>query len=275
MIFDRVAFDLPAYEGLLAGHYVREAGYARRRIGGTDDWLLVATLAGEGRFASETGEVTATPGTLVLIAPGTTHDYGTTSGWELLWVHVHPPAAWLDLMRWPLAGPGIGLVVPIGFSEAEAAFRDIVRLAPTRRRLAMNALERLLLLVEEERPPESPLDGRVRQMAEWVEGHLGEPLAIDRLAALVALSPSRFAHLFRTETGLAPMSYVAQRRMERARRLLDGTTLGVTEVAAAVGMEPFHFSSRFKAATGVSPRAYRERKRWDVPPSSSRSEGKV
>ncbi len=256
MAFDRVAFDLPAYEGLLAGHYVRDAGYARRRVGGTDDWLLIATLAGEGRFIGATGEVAAPPGALTLLAPGTTHDYGTASRWELLWVHFHPPAAWLDLVRWPAAAPGIGQLRPPEPAPVEAAFHEVVRLAPARRRLAMNALERLLLFLDESRPS-SRLDERIRRVADHVEDHLRDPLDLARLADLVGLSPSRLAHLFRAETGLAPMAYVAQRRLERARLLLDRTTLGVAEVAAAVGMEPFYFSARFKAATGLSPRAYR------------------
>lgn len=251
MIKDRVAFDLPHYEGLLAGHYVREAGYARRRPGGTDDWLLIGTLAGEGRFAIDDGEITAPPGSLTLLAPGTTHDYGTGDSWELLWVHFHPPTDWLDLLRWPAVAPGIGQI----HGSFEESFREVVRLAGTRRRFAMNALERLLLLAE----PESSLqlDERIQKVIEHIQEHLGRPITVEALARLVHLSPSRFAHLFRAETGLPPMEYVTQRRIERARLLLARTSLSVGEVASAVGMEPFVFSARFKAQTGVSPRAYR------------------
>ncbi len=253
VIKDRVAFDLPHYEDLLAGHYVREAGYARRRPGGTDDWLLIATLAGEGRF----GEFVSLPRSLTLLSPGTTHDYGTNSRWELLWVHFHPPADWIDLLHWPRDSDGIGHLEPSEFQPIETAFREVVR-ASSRRRIAMNALERLLLLVDESRPTgEILLDERVRTVIAYVQEHLDRPLTVERLGHLVHLSPSRFAHLFRAEAGLPPMEYVIQRRVERARLLLARTNLSVAEVAEEVGMDPFQFSARFKAQTGVSPRGYR------------------
>jgi len=249
VIKDRVAFDLPHYEGLLAGHYVREAGYSRRRPGGTDDWLLIATLAGEGQF----GEQISHPETLTLLPPGTTHDYGTNSRWELLWVHFHPPADWIDLLQWPQAH-----FSPPEFGPVETAFREVIRLAPAKKRLAMNVLERLLLLADAARPTSANLlDERIRTVTGYIQEHLDQPLAVERLARLVHLSPSRFAHLFRAEIGLAPMEYVIQRRIERARLLLARTNLSVAEVASEIGMEPFQFSSRFKAQTGISPRAYR------------------
>lgn len=265
MIKDRIALDLPHYDGLLASHHHKEVGHTSKRVGGTDDWVLIATLGGLGRIHTSLGELPVPPRSLVLIAPGTPHDYGTArgaEGWEILWVHFHPPHEWLELLHWPSVAPGVSLVEPDAWSKIVAAFREVVRLSLAtgrrRREFAMNGLERLLLLCEAGLPASGHLiDDRVRTVIEHIHGHLREDLTLESLSAIVSLSPSRFAHLFRSEVGLAPLQYVGVQRMERAQTLLRRTTLSVSEIAAEVGMEPFHFSSRFKAHSGTSPRNYR------------------
>lgn len=264
MIKDRVAFDLPAYDGLLAGHYIRGAGYGRKRQGGTDDWLLVLTLAGTGRIQSGANELRAVEKSLFLIAPGTTHDYGTARDaetWEILWVHFHPKSEWIDLLTWPSVGPGIFALHDSPHSEA---FENVVRLSSgfgTRDRLfAMNALEKLLLLCDEQVPrSEMRRDDRIRSTIDFVDANLQGPLSLTDLSERVHLSPSRFAHLFRQTMGIPPRQYVLQQRLQRARTLLERTSLGIAEVATEVGMEPFYFTLRFKSETGVSPREFRKR----------------
>ncbi|RYG35160.1 AraC family transcriptional regulator [bacterium] len=265
MKMDRVALDLPTYDGLLAGHHLKEPGHMSRRAKGTDDWLLVATLSGRGRFNTSLGEMLATPGSLTLISPGTPHDYGTarnSDGWEILWVHFHPPHEWLEYLHWPPLAPGIAIASPESWPEIHAAFLEVYRLTLSagrrRRELGMNALERLLLLCESGLGPMGhPMDDRIRGVMEHIHSHLREPLSLEALSEIVHLSPSRFSHLFRAEVGIPPLQYIGLQRIHRAQSLLERTTLSVAEIAAEVGMEPFHLSARFKAHTGSSPRNYR------------------
>lgn len=265
MSIDVDVIEVPDYDGLLVGHHHKGPTHASKRAGGTPDWLLVATLSGRGHFHSGGGDFPAEPGSVALVSPGTPHDYGTTegtSGWEILWVHFHPPRDWLEFLHWPLVSPGLALFTPSNWREINVAFRNVLRQTHSterrRRQFAMNALERLLLLCESQLPTLGPpMDERIRLAIEHIHGHLHEPLSLESLGALVYLSPSRFSHLFREETGLAPLQYVGQQRIDRARRLLERTTMSIAEIAAEVGMEPFHFSARFKAETGNSPRNHR------------------
>jgi len=267
MLKNRLELDLPYYDGLLAGYYRKEPGYTSRRVNGTDDWLLVATLGGLGRFGTAVGDLPAEPGQLTLVSPGTPHDYGIAKGgeiWEILWVHFQPLHEWLELLNWPSPAPGVASLTPSpdAWPAIESCFHEVHNLSFStgrrRRQFAMNALERLLLLCEAELPTHGqPIDDRVRTAIEYVHVHLGESLSIEDLSDRVHLSPSRFSHLFRSQTGMAPLQYIGLQRMRRAATLLERTTLSIAEIAAAVGMEPFHFSARFKAQTGSNPRAYR------------------
>lgn len=83
--------------------------------------------------------------------------------------------------------------------------------------------------------------------------------AVDEIASILRLSPSRFRHLFKKETGFSPTQYVKQLRLLHARRLLEKSMLSVKEVMAAVGMNDFsHFVRDFKAMHGMTPLQARE-----------------
>jgi AraC family transcriptional regulator of arabinose operon len=147
-------------------------------------------------------------------------------------------------------------------------FRDAVRLnaGPSRQReaLALNALEEILLWCDLANPRRETagLDSRIRHSLEFICAHFAEPLNVARIAANCGLSPSRFAHLFRTQTGETPQRYLELQRLNRARQLLEFTQEPVTAIARAVGFEnPFYFTLRFKRHGGASPRAWRLRRK--------------
>jgi AraC family transcriptional regulator, arabinose operon regulatory protein len=78
------------------------------------------------------------------------------------------------------------------------------------------------------------------------------------LARSLNLSPSRFAHLFRKEIGVAPMRYLHTQRMLRARLLLEQTFLSVKQVMVEVGCsDPSHFARDFQRFHGLSPTQWR------------------
>jgi AraC-like DNA-binding protein len=90
----------------------------------------------------------------------------------------------------------------------------------------------------------------------------GQPWSVQRLAAGVSMSPSRFAARFSESTGFAPMNYVARWRMHIACRDLAIPGLGVERIATDLGYESVPaFSRAFKKLVGVSPAAWRTRER--------------
>ncbi|MER6385730.1 helix-turn-helix domain-containing protein [Streptomyces sp. NPDC001250] len=108
------------------------------------------------------------------------------------------------------------------------------------------------------RQPGPAADARVRRAEELIAADPGAPHTVRSLAESVALSPSRFAHLFTQSTGRSPMRALREARLRHAARLLEGTDLTVERVAAASGFtSPFHFSRVFRERHGVPPGAYR------------------
>jgi len=99
-----------------------------------------------------------------------------------------------------------------------------------------------------------------------MDAHFGEPVDLQQLAAVAALSKYHFHRLFTTVYGRTPATYLSERRIERAQDLLRATNLTVTEVCCAVGFSSLgSFSSRFRAVVGETPSQFQRRYGGNAP----------
>ncbi|MFF3646228.1 GlxA family transcriptional regulator [Streptomyces sp. NPDC002564] len=102
---------------------------------------------------------------------------------------------------------------------------------------------------------ESTSTGGVRA---WAVRHLHEPLTLAELAGRASMSVRTFSRRFRDETGLTPIQWLTQRRVDRARELLESTDHTVDRIAAEAGFGTgASLRQHFVAGVGVSPGAYR------------------
>lgn len=252
------------------GLFHMKKNYARWRENGAPGWLLVYTLDGMGRFGHAHGDLHVRKGDLILLAPKIRNDYGledTLKRWDLLWAYFFPRTDWLPLLKWPEEAPGIlklQLSNPASRATIVRELGDAHRLhtGPQRQRemLAMNALEKVLLLCDTINPrsEQSHMDSRILRAMDYLCQNLSQAVTLSQLAQRCGLSVSRLAHLFREQVGQTPHQFLEMQRMTHARQLLDLTQQPVTTVAAESGFpDLFHFSKRFKHYLGVSPRNYR------------------
>ncbi len=87
-------------------------------------------------------------------------------------------------------------------------------------------------------------------------------LSVTALARQLGINATYLGHLFRTQTGLTVRRYVAQRRIELAKRLLATTDWQVKRIAYETGHRTADwFSHVFREETGLTPLAYRRQSR--------------
>ena len=104
------------------------------------------------------------------------------------------------------------------------------------------------------------MDQRVQQVIALIENGRSQGLSILDLATAVNLSPSRLCHLFKNETGMAPLQYLRAMKMEQAKRLLESTFLSVKQIMTAVGVrDASHFVKDFRMRYGSPPARFRRR----------------
>ncbi len=94
----------------------------------------------------------------------------------------------------------------------------------------------------------------------YIEGHLGEQIALKNIAEVVAISPSHLNRLFQAEISTSPIAYLWSRRVAVGIELLERTGLPVATIAERCGFQTsYHFSYRVRKAKGLSPLQIRRR----------------
>jgi AraC family transcriptional regulator len=97
-----------------------------------------------------------------------------------------------------------------------------------------------------------------KKLAGYVEDHLADQIALAELAAIARLSPFHFARAFKQSFGVPPHRYHMNRRIERAKALLENPARSVTEIAVATGFaETSSFTAAFRRTVGLTPSDYR------------------
>lgn len=110
-----------------------------------------------------------------------------------------------------------------------------------------------------EHPLPTAGDSSTAPARSWAMHHLERRLTLEQLARRSAMSVRTFTRRFHTETGMTPMSWLTQQRLQRARQLLEETDLPIDQVAARSGFgSGSSLRQHLHAALGVSPRAYRD-----------------
>lgn len=97
------------------------------------------------------------------------------------------------------------------------------------------------------------------QVREVIELHLFSNLQLDQLAKLCNLSLSSFKREFKKEFDDSPTNYINNRRLDKAKELLNITDLPISEIAYEIGFQDsLYFTRLFKKKIGVPPTAYRK-----------------
>jgi AraC family transcriptional regulator len=150
--------------------------------------------------------------------------------------------------------------------ESAAASFEVDRDACRQFLLRASALIRAGRAVEERRGRPAEPRKTLGRLAPWqvnrviahIEANLAAPIQAKDLAALVSLSTSHFFRGFKASTGMTPFEYVAQRRVELARKLMRTTHDPLSHIAVQCGLcDQSHLCRLFRRLVGQSPHAWR------------------
>jgi AraC-type DNA-binding domain-containing proteins len=99
----------------------------------------------------------------------------------------------------------------------------------------------------------------VEQSIQYIQKYSNQNITLEELAGEVSLSSYYLAHIFKKQTGYAPMEYVLKIRLEKAFLLLVHSQKTINEIAYETGYgSPAAFTNIFTRKIGLSPTAYRK-----------------
>ena len=89
--------------------------------------------------------------------------------------------------------------------------------------------------------------------------NLNHDLSVMHLASRVNQNIDYFSRQFKLYTGVRPVNYINEKRIERAQYLLGTSRQSYSEISVQTGFETLsYFSKTFKKFTGMSPRDYKK-----------------
>jgi transcriptional regulator GlxA family with amidase domain len=92
----------------------------------------------------------------------------------------------------------------------------------------------------------------------WAMRNLDKPLTLSDLARHAGVSVRTLTRRFHAESGVSPLQWLLHQRIERAKELLETTTLAMDQVAAACGLGTADsLRAHMVRRTGLTPSAYR------------------
>ena len=95
-------------------------------------------------------------------------------------------------------------------------------------------------------------------LRDWMLENLALPHDLDTLAGRAHMSRRTLTRRFREETGLSPMRWLADARIDRARELLETTAEPVENIGRLTGLgAPASVRAAFHRHIGTSPQEYR------------------
>lgn len=100
----------------------------------------------------------------------------------------------------------------------------------------------------------------MREAIAYIEEHLAEEeLSIVSVAAYIYLNPVYFGRVFKETMQMSFKKYLLQRRMERAKKILQTKTDSISSICEEIGINnPSYFSHLFKEYTGKLPSEYKK-----------------
>lgn len=98
----------------------------------------------------------------------------------------------------------------------------------------------------------------IRNAVEFIQEHYREQITVESLTRQFNISKYYFIRLFKQHMGTSPYDYLINYRINRAKMLLNSTSMTIAEIASYVGfLDVCNFIKHFKRQTGIKPTEYR------------------
>ncbi|HVR42087.1 MAG TPA: AraC family transcriptional regulator [Thermoanaerobaculia bacterium] len=102
------------------------------------------------------------------------------------------------------------------------------------------------------------LHRRIARAVDFIHARHADPIDLGAMAAAASLSEYHFHRTFRAIEGVTPLEYLTRVRLDRARDLLEKTSLPIATLAPLCGfLSPEGLARRFRSRFGIPPARHR------------------
>ena len=99
----------------------------------------------------------------------------------------------------------------------------------------------------------------LQSVLSYIETNLGQEISLRNLAEVASLHPTYFSDLFKRVTGIRPMAYLTEKRINRSQILLASTKKSIKEIAYECGFSSVSYFNRiFKKVVHSTPGEFKK-----------------
>lgn len=245
------------------GHIFARSGRIIDRPTGRNDWLLFYIAKGSEKFTLN-GEIIANEGSFIIYKPNERQKHVCISKAtsEFYYIHFSADDGLDDFL---FKSSTIYHVEPS--AEITNMFEKIIKETQLKKfnfekicvfqfLELLSVLERKIKHVSE---TETRYDDKMAYVIQLMNLEYQNPRSLDEYAELCNMSKYHFLRIFQEITGSTPIEYRNSIRINRAKALLEDTSLPIQEIYTMVGYSSSsYFCDAFKKVFGMSPKQYRE-----------------
>lgn len=254
------------------GYYPAASDHYRTRPDGSKQNILIHCISGSGWVEIAGERLKVLTGQFIIIEAGTAHTYGATPGdpWTINWLHFtgENAAIFREIYNKPIE---VNDTYSSVNKERSKLFEEIYRnleMGYSIENLRFCSISLWYLLgslryMAQYREVDNPVkEDIVQSSIRYMKENVAEKLTLEMIADNVAYSPSHFSAVFTKKTGLTPLNYFTNLKVQQACQYLDFTQLKIKEIAVKLGFyDQYYFSKVFHKNMGYTPTDYRERKK--------------
>ena len=94
----------------------------------------------------------------------------------------------------------------------------------------------------------------------YIDSNYSDNITLDSLAQMTHMNKYYLIHAFTKYTGLSPINYLNQRRIQEGKNLLETTDYSIGQISNILGFSSqSYFSQSFKNTVGMPPNEYKKR----------------
>ena len=249
------------------GYYPKAIYHDRERKTGSNQYILLYCVDGEGSVFIGDNMYTLKPNTYIIIPKNVGHRYKSSNQnpWSIYWVHFSGLTA--DALYERSATQSVPQVHAIPYDESRTRLFERVysilehsfhekELEITN--LYLQHFVTSLIYYKELDPVVYETDAVSLSIA-YMKKHIDKKLLIDDLAKQCGISVSHYSRLFHQRTGSSPINYFNMLKIQASCQHLYFTDRSIKEIAIALGFDDqYYFSRLFTKLIGMSPLKYRK-----------------
>lgn len=254
------------------GYYPHAENHYRQRTEGSEQHILIYCHEGEGWYDLGKGRCIVKKNHFFIIESGMPHTYAASdhNPWSIYWVHFTGAKS-------NLFSELFNKTIHIDDSPS-ARFSDRIRLfneilVNLEMGYSVENLEYITLClwyllgsfryIPQFREINKPKDqDTIQKIINFMKDNISKQLTLEEIAGKVNYSPSYLSSVFTQKTGMSPINYFNQLKIQKSCRLLDFTDMKIKEIAFELGFsDQYYFSKVFSKFMHTSPKDYREKQK--------------